>query len=85
VTSRATLRGDTVRQKFVSSNATNVLEDGPLRTGELKERLYPEFEHKFSTPDSMWESIRRYFDEIPGIEQIGRGKYDGVPEQVRQN
>jgi hypothetical protein len=59
-----------------------LLEDGPLRTGELKERLYPEFEDKFSNDDSMWESIRRYFEEIPGIEKTGRGEYDAAPAQV---
>lgn len=61
-----------------------LLEDGPLRTGELKERLYPEFEETFSNPDSMWQSIQRYFDEIPGIEKTGHGEYDAVPSQVVQ-
>lgn len=61
-----------------------LLEDGPLQTAELKKRLYPEFEDKFSTPDSMWQSIQRYFDEIPGIEKTGRGEYDATPAQVIQ-
>jgi hypothetical protein len=59
-----------------------LLKDGPLQTGELKERLYPEFEETFSNADSMWESIRRYFEEIPGIEKTGHGEYDAVPSQV---
>jgi len=61
-----------------------LLEDGPLRTDELKERLYPEFEDKYSNDDSMWESIRRYFEETSGIEKTGHGEYDAAPVQVVQ-
>jgi len=61
-----------------------LLEDGPLRTAELKKRVYPEFEDKFSNDDSMWESIRRHFEEIPGIEKTGYGEYDAAPAQVIQ-
>jgi hypothetical protein len=63
---------------------TLLLEDGPLRTAELKKRLYPEFEDQFSTDDSMWQSIQRYFEEIPGIEKTGHGEYDAAPAQVVQ-
>lgn len=59
-----------------------LLEDGPMTTGELKQQVYPEFEDKFSNDDSMWQSVQRYFDEIPGIEKTGRGEYDAAPAQV---
>jgi hypothetical protein len=62
-----------------------LLEDGPLQTGELKERVYSEFEEKFSGADSLWQSIQRYFDEIPGVEKTRRGEYDAVPSQVIQS
>lgn len=59
-----------------------LLEDGPLRTKDLRERIYPEFDEQFSDSDSMWQSIQRYFDEIPGIKKIGHGEWDADPAQV---
>ena len=59
-----------------------LVEDGPMETSELRESLYPEFKDKFSSAESMWQSIQRYFDEIPGIEKTGHGEYDAVPSQV---
>jgi hypothetical protein len=59
-----------------------LVEDGPMETSELRESLYPEFKDKFSSAESMWQSIQRYFDEISGIEKTGRGEYDAAPAQV---
>lgn len=61
-----------------------LVEDGPMETSELRESLYPEFRNKFSSAESMWQSIQRYFDEISGIEKTGRGEYDAAPAQVIQ-
>lgn len=61
-----------------------LVEDGPMETSELRESLYPEFKDKFSSAESMWQSIQRYFDEISGIEKTGRGEYDAAPAQVIQ-
>jgi hypothetical protein len=59
-----------------------LLKDGPLRTSELKERLYPEFDSEFATADSMWQSIQRYFDDISGLEKTGRGEWTAAPDQL---
>ena len=53
-----------------------LVEDGPMKTSELREALYPEFDDKFSSAESMWQSINRYFGDLDGIEKVGHGKWD---------
>jgi hypothetical protein len=53
-----------------------LVEDGPMQTSELREALYPEFDDKFSSAESMWQSINRYFGDLDGIEKVGHGKWD---------
>jgi hypothetical protein len=60
-----------------------LLEDGPLTTSELRDTVYDEFADEFSDATTMWQSIQRYFDEVPGIEKVGRGTWDAAPEQLR--
>jgi hypothetical protein len=49
---------------------------GPLATADARNELYPQHEDNYTGPKSMWDSLRRYFDETPGIEKPGRGEYD---------
>lgn len=51
-------------------------EKGPLPTADARNELYPRHEDNYSGPKSMWDSLRRYFDETPGIDKPGRGEYD---------
>ena len=53
-----------------------LVEDGPMQTSELREALYPEFEDEFASPESMWQSINRYFGDLDGIEKVGHGEWD---------
>ncbi|WP_434531925.1 CopG family transcriptional regulator (plasmid) [Haloarcula sp. NS06] len=53
-----------------------LVEDGPMKTSELREALYPKFEDEFSSAESMWQSINRYFSDLDGIEKAGHGKWD---------
>ena len=53
-----------------------LVEDGPMQTSELREQLYPEFDDEFSSAESMWQSINRYFSDLDGIEKVGHGKWD---------
>jgi hypothetical protein len=53
-----------------------LFEDGPMQTSELREALYPEFDDEFSSAESMWQSINRYFGDLDGIEKAGHGKWD---------
>lgn len=59
-----------------------LVDDGPMEAAELRAALYPAFEDAFSSPESMWQSINRYFSEIDGIEKVGHGRWDAAPEQV---
>jgi hypothetical protein len=49
---------------------------GPLTTADARNELYPQHEDNYSGPKTMWDSLRRYFDETPGVAQPGRGEYD---------
>jgi hypothetical protein len=53
-----------------------LVEDGPMKTSELREALYPEFEDEFTSAESMWQSINRYFADLDGIEKVGHGEWD---------
>jgi len=45
-------------------------------TAALKDMLYPEYDEHYKNPSAMWEAIRRYFEDIPGIEKPGQGTYE---------
>ena len=53
-----------------------LVEDGPMKTSELREALSPEFDDDFSSAESMWQSINRYFGDLDGIKKVGHGKWD---------
>jgi hypothetical protein len=59
-----------------------LVEDGPMQTNELRAQLYPDFETEFASPESMWQSINRYFETLDGIEKVGHGKWDADPDSV---
>lgn len=60
-----------------------LLEEGPMRTNELRERLYPDFDDHYSDPKSMWQSTNRYFDDLNGITKVGHGKWDTELGELR--
>lgn len=59
-----------------------LLEDGPMQTSELREAVYPVVEEEFASAESMWQSVQRYLDDLPGIEHAGYGEWDAVPSDV---
>ena len=50
-------------------------EVGTAKTGELKAAVYPDYEDDWGSERGMWESISRYFDDVPGIKKTGYGEY----------
>lgn len=62
---------------------TILLEEGPMQTRELRERLYPEFEEHYTDATSMWQSINRHFDELNGIRKAGHGTWDADPRELQ--
>lgn len=51
-------------------------EHGTMETGELKEALYPEYGDHYKNEQAMWESLRRYLEDTPGVDtDAGYGVY----------
>jgi len=50
-------------------------ERGTMKSAELKTELFERFGEHYSSERSLWESIRRGFEDVPGIEDGGYGKY----------
>lgn len=48
---------------------------GTTSTGDLQDAVYEGYTDEWDSQRSMWESIRRGFDDVPGIEDAGYGKY----------
>lgn len=44
-------------------------EHGEMETGDLQERLYPDYEEHYSTERTMWNAVSRYLEDLPGIEK----------------
>lgn len=59
-----------------------LLENGPMKTKELRERIYPDFEAEFASANSMWQSTQRHFENLDGIKKVGYGEWDVDPKQV---
>ena len=51
-------------------------EHGTMKTAELKKALYAEYGEHYGSDRAMWESIRRYLEDTPGVDtDAGYGKY----------
>lgn len=59
-----------------------LLEDGPMRTSELREAVYPVVEEEYEDAESMWQSVQRYLDDLAGVEHVGHGEWDADPSAV---
>jgi len=52
-------------------------EDGPLSTGELKDRLYNEYPDEYKSKTTLWGStVENVYEEAPGFSKPGYGEYD---------
>jgi hypothetical protein len=50
-------------------------EHGTASTGEIQDAVYPDYTEPWGSARSMWESIKRGFEDTPGIEKAGYGEY----------
>jgi len=50
-------------------------ENGTMQTSELQRELFDEFGENYSSERALWESISRYFDELPGFDKTGYGEW----------
>ena len=62
---------------IIREAATILAEDGPLKAGELKTRLYEQFPEAYSSPSALWGStIERVYSDAPGFRKPSYGTYD---------
>ena len=45
------------------------------RTAELRESVYEQHGEEYADANSLWQSIQRYFDGVPGVEKSGHGEW----------
>lgn len=57
-------------------------ERGTMKTGELKAALYPDYTDHYGSERSMWESISRYLEDVPGVEKPEYGKWAYAGDEV---
>ena len=46
------------------------------KTGAIKSALASKHIDHYSNEKAMWESVRRYLEDIPGVDKPGRGAYE---------
>jgi hypothetical protein len=51
-------------------------EHGTAKTGAVKSALASKHVDHYSNEKAMWESVRRYLEDIPGVDKPGRGAYE---------
>lgn len=51
-------------------------------TGDLKSAVYPHYDDQWGSERVMWESVSRYFDDVPGIEKAGYGEYQYAGDEA---
>jgi hypothetical protein len=49
--------------------------DGPLRTGEIQDRVHPAYSDHYADGRTMWQSISRYLEDVPGVEKGDYGEW----------
>jgi hypothetical protein len=54
---------------------------GSISTDELKKAVYPEYESDWRDAQTMWESLSRYFNNVPGIEKTGCDEWEYTGDQ----
>lgn len=45
------------------------------QTAELREYVYEQHGEEYADANSLWQSIQRYFDGVPGVEKSGHGEW----------
>jgi len=56
--------------------ATLLRDDGPLKAGELKQRLYDTYPDAYSSQSTLWAStVERVYEDAPGFSKPSYGTY----------
>jgi hypothetical protein len=57
-------------------------ERGTMKTGELKDALYTEYGEHYDSKKAMWNTLTRYFDDVPGLMKPGHGEWGYAGDDV---
>jgi Arc/MetJ-type ribon-helix-helix transcriptional regulator len=64
-------------EAIIREAATILTEDGPLKAGELKQRLFKQFPDAYASANALWGStIERVYEDAPGFSKPKYGTYD---------
>ena len=56
--------------------------EGTLATGDLQDRLFPDYDEYYSSDRTMWNAISRYLEDVPGIQKGDYGEWDYAGDDV---
>jgi Arc/MetJ-type ribon-helix-helix transcriptional regulator len=74
-----------VVQEIMIEAAKILAEDGPLRTGEIRDELVDRYPDAYESADGLWHStVGRLQDETPGFGRPEYGTYDFDAEQLQR-
>jgi hypothetical protein len=59
---------------------TLLRDHGPVATSDIQDLLIDNYADHYSSGRSAWESIRRYVEQIAGVEKPGQGEYTYSPD-----
>lgn len=61
---------------IIREAATMLRDDGPLKAGELKQRLYDTYPDAYSSESTLWAStVERVYEDAPGFSKPSYGTY----------
>ena len=63
--------------KIIREAGIILKEDGPLKAGELKQRLHESYPDAYSSDNTLWAStVERVYEDAPGFSKPSYGTYD---------
>lgn len=62
---------------IIGEAATILNEEGPMKAGELKQRLHKQFPDAYTSANALWAStVERVYEDAPGFSKPSYGTYD---------
>jgi predicted CopG family antitoxin len=68
-------------QAATEATLRELRQDSPRRTKDIREAVAKEFADEWPSSRDMWQSISRYFEDVPGIRKAGYGEWVYVGDQ----
>ena len=64
-------------------------EHGAAKTGDIQDAVYPEYADEWGSERTMWNTLDRYLNRVPGVEKGGYGEWtytgdDAVRAEVNE-